>query len=139
MIVLTRIKRGVDGIFGILTDDSNDHVFGCTLEHAYSILPDRFTPKIPVGVYPCILGSHRLLGMSKSFDTYAVCGVPGHSGILFHPGNTNLDSSGCILLGREIAGLEPNRFITHSKEVFDEFMNYMTGNFQLKVENKYDS
>lgn len=31
--------------------------------------------------------------------TFEVSGVPGRSGILFHPGNTTLDTRGCILPG----------------------------------------
>jgi Family of unknown function (DUF5675) len=137
MMTLTRISKGSDGIFGELRSD--DGLFSCvSLEHAYALIPGIYNPKIPVGTYPCILGPHRLLGMNKSFDTFAVCGVPGHSGILFHSGNTNDDSTGCILLGKEIAGNAPHRLITESKETFELFMNYTKfANFQLVIQNKY--
>jgi hypothetical protein len=137
-MILTRLTRGMDGIFGTL--ESDDGKFkSVTLEHAYMTY-GVFNPKVYPGKYPCVLGDHRLLGMHKSFQTYAVCGIHGHSGILFHPGNSTWDSAGCILLGEEIVGEKPKRTITNSKETFDRFMNYMQGigNFHLLVQNKYE-
>lgn len=80
-----------------------------------------------------------MVNMGKSFETFAVCAVPGHSGILFHVGNTSGDSSGCVLLGKEIVESGSGRMITDSKETFESFMNYlmMDNTFQLVVKNQY--
>jgi len=41
--------------------------------------------------------------MSKRFgNAYMIKDVPGRSGILFHKGNTLVDTTGCILLGAQL-------------------------------------
>jgi hypothetical protein len=50
---------------------------------------------IPMGVYKVIVN----LSPSKRRMLPRLLDVPGFSGILIHRGNTNSDSSGCILVG----------------------------------------
>ena len=47
--------------------------------------------------------------------------VPGFSGILIHPGNTALDSSGCILVGKNTKVGQ----ITDSKNTFSKLYKKM--------------
>ena len=126
---LIRIDCLQSGIFGTLTSD--DEEFSCfTLEHAY---PDaiNFTAKIPRGTYTCVRGQHQLQG-GKPFSTFEVTNVPGHTNILFHPGNTEADSEGCILLGLTRLG---DQEVLHSVGAFNLFMDYLEGidTFQLIV------
>jgi hypothetical protein len=50
---------------------------------------------IPAGSYH--LG--RTVYFKHGYETFEVIDVPGRSRILFHPGNTEIDTCGCILLG----------------------------------------
>lgn len=127
---LTRQQFRDDGIFSQLKDDGGNIVAN-TLEHSYNELP-----KLPNGTYTCVRGSHRLHGMTQDFQTFEVTGVPGHTGILFHVGNFNSDSDGCLLLGEAIAQSSKGQMITNSKATFYEFMASLVGvdEFELVVE-----
>ncbi len=126
-MILTDKAKEVDGIFGTL--ESEDGSFSCvTLQHAYdSGLGDgSFAAKIPPGTYNCVRGQHHLLGMPAPFTTFEITGVPGHTNLLFHVGNFNEDSEGCVLLGRRIAPRDPpeiGNMITSSRNTFNAFMD----------------
>lgn len=117
------------GIFGMLY--SGDEQIAVTLEHAFEISDAVFRPIIPQGIYACQRGSHRLNGMDQDFETFEILGIAGHSGLLFHAGNFNKDSEGCVLLGDEMMGL----MITNSRATFAKFMALQVGvsQFQLSV------
>ena len=51
--------------------------------------------RVPPGLYLC----KRTVYMKHNVETYDVTGVPGRNRILFHWGNTEEDTQGCILLG----------------------------------------
>lgn len=111
-LTLRRTSYTDDGIFGNLFDESANIVC-VTLEHSY-----HRVPKIPSGLYTCVRGFHRLEGAADSFQTFEVTGVPGHTGVLFHVGNLNKDSSGCILVGTAVGA----SCIIESKLAFKNFM-----------------
>lgn len=124
-LTLRRISYTDEGVFGNVFDESANLVFS-TLEHSYS-----GAPKLPTGFYTCVRGFHRLGGMADSFQTFEVTGVPGHTGILWHVGNSQNDSSGCILVGTAIVG----SVITESRRAFRNFMMLQAGvdSFELLV------
>jgi len=102
------------GTFGALKID--DVLFSWTLEP-----PDlgnvRKRSCIPVGTYLCRRYS------SKAYpDTFEVTGVPGRTAILFHSGNTDDDTAGCILLGDTLGKLKGNRAILNSGQTFRRFL-----------------
>lgn len=111
MMTLTRTRYSPAGIFGVLTWD--EVFLAVSLEHSY-----EGKPKLPLGDYTCVRGKHQLHGMTEPFTTFEVTGVLGHSGILFHCGNTQWDSEGCILVGSAQVGNQ----ITESRKAFSEFM-----------------
>jgi len=129
-VKLTRTACRPDGILGILSDDDGDQL-AVTLEHSYGGVP-----KLPAGTYTCQRGPHRLKGMTESFQTYEVMGVPGHAGILFHAGNYNADSQGCILLGRVSCESPKGCMVTSSRSTFARWMLGLgdTQSFTLVVE-----
>ncbi len=136
MNTLRRIDKRPDGIFGEFTFEGDPGRFCFTLEHAYPVLVGAFEPHIPPGVYACARGTHRLRG-GVPFETFEITGVDGHTGLLFHAGNFNLDSSGCVLIGKTIA-VDPNtgeEMITGSRDEFREWMGRLDGvtEFQLEV------
>lgn len=135
-MILTRLEYLSSGIFGTLSTD--DGVLICqTLEHSYPVcipssIQASYAPKLPKGIYTCLRGEHLLKGMAHPFITFEVTGVPGHTGILFHRGNLNADSEGCILLGME---RESNVEVLGSKIAFNTFLNLLGSveTFQLTV------
>lgn len=126
-LILKRTNKEVDGIFGVLSDESGSTI-AVTLEHAYDsgLGNGSYDAKTPLGDYKCVRGQHQLHGMTKPFTTFEVTNVPGHTNILFHVGNFNEDSEGCILLGRRIAPRDPpesGNMITSSRNTFNAFMD----------------
>lgn len=110
-----------DGQFGDL--QLIDNSFSCkTLEHAYQTATDGLQSKIPPGVYRCDRGDHELAGMTETFSTFEVTGVRSHTGILFHWGNYNKDSDGCILLGKDLLQTPSGQMIGTSRFIFAKFM-----------------
>jgi hypothetical protein len=129
-LVLKRNQYREDGIFGEITD-ANGEVVALTLEHAFDDGADGWKALIPQGTYSCVRGEHYLHGMTKPFFTFEVSGVDGHAGLLFHWGNYNYQSSGCILLGDKVS----NSMLLNSKITFQRFMDTQKGLllFQLLV------
>lgn len=132
-LILKRNRFCVDGIFGVLMDEIED-IHAVTLEHAYHIGQGVFAPKLPEGEYVCKRGPHRLASMTENFETFEVMGVPGHTGILFHVGNYNKDSSGCILVGSEVI----SNMVICSKVAFANFLKLQSdvNEFKLVVVNE---
>jgi hypothetical protein len=131
MMKLARIDHLLTGVFGKLFNDDGS-IDLHTLEHSYPCADGlSFLAKIPTGVYTCIRGVHQLKGMSHPFETFEII-VPGHTDLLFHVGNTNEDTSGCVLLGVQ-------RFLSQeilqSRIAFNLFMEVMryVDSFELTV------
>lgn len=123
---LKRTNGSEFGIFSTLTINGNTFY---TLEHAYPT-DKSYTAKISgLGTYKCKRGPHTL--HSGPIETFEVLGVQGHTGILFHVGNFNKDSEGCILVGKSM----DEKQINESRKAFAEFMNILKGvdEFELKV------
>ena len=104
-----------NGIFGYLLTEGGEALCE-TLEHSFD-----GKPALPPGTYVCQRGPHCLKN-GHPFTTFEVTGVPGHTGILFHCGNRNEDSKGCILVGdtwEQVGGM-----ITGSRVAFNRFLVY---------------
>lgn len=130
-LVLTRTACRPDGIFGELKDESG-HLIAYTIEHSYGE-GDAWAAKVPAGEYVCLRGNHEL--HSGPIETFEVTGVPGHQGILIHPGNTEAASEGCILVGESICA-GACQMITHSRATFARLMEMQAGvdEFRLTVQ-----
>ena len=102
-MTIKRVAYRADGIFSEMFDGTT--LLMRTCEHAWpSGLPQyQFLPMVMPGKYVCVRGQHRLKGMKEDFVTFEILGVPGHSGVLFHWGNWNEDSRGCVLTGEAFA------------------------------------
>ena len=130
--VLTHTHFTPDGIFGKLEKDGT---FICyTLEHSYDN-----KPKLADGNYVTKRGPHRLHGMTEDFITFEIMDVPNFdgvpvTGVLFHWGNYNKDSEGCVLMG---SGETPT-MITSSKQEWTDFMASLEGvdSFDLEVRSE---
>lgn len=128
---LARVSFTATGIFGWLSQADTRAKVAVTLEHAYLDESGAFKPKLPVGKYTCKRGMHQLEGMQKPFEAFEILDVPGHTNILFHVGNTNQDSSGCVLLGESYG----KNVILSSLSAFTAFMSMQAGvdTFELEV------
>ncbi len=130
---LTRTDFTKYGVFGILISEDQSDVY-CTLEHAYPQTDGTYISKLLTGTYTCVRGIHQLEGMAHPFEAFEIQGVPYHTNILLHVGNTNSDSSGCVLVGLSRIDTE----ILHSKDAFVKFMDSLMGvnSFVLTVSNQ---
>lgn len=137
---LTRTQFRPDGIFGRLYNDNGVPI--CyTLEHSYQQPDGSWLPKLPNGQFLCVRGPHRLENMTQDFDTFEITGIPSFmgnpvTGVLFHAGNWDKDSHGCVLLGHNvIIQKDQSQMITSSKVTFSEFMDQLVGvsEFMLTV------
>lgn len=118
-----------DGVFGELQKDGQ--FFCYTLEHSFDS-----KAKVVDGTYTCERGTHRLHTMTEDFITFEVKKVPDFNGvpvtgILFHWGNYNKDSDGCILLGSS----ETPTMVGNSRTTWADFIKTLDGfdSFELTV------
>lgn len=131
--ILTHTRFCADGIFGKL--EKEDGTFVCyTLEHSYDN-----KPKLADGTYTCKRGPHRLHGMTEDFITFEILGIPDFNGVpvrgvLFHWGNYNKDSEGCVLMGSS----ETPTMIGNSRAEWAAWMASLEGvdTFQLEVRSQ---
>lgn len=127
-LVLIRTQKRDDGVFGELYDAQMNQI-AVTLEHAYDSGhgDGSYASKLPAGQYQCIRGEHRLHSSPIPFATFEITGVPGHSQILFHVGNYNKDSDGCVLLGKYTQEANGTQMIGLSRSTFYKFMTLQSG------------
>lgn len=120
-----RVERSEDGLIGVLTIDGK--------ADCLTMQPDERDAhfSIPEGSYLC----KRFHG-KKYPDTFEIL-VPGHTALLFHAGNRETDSEGCILLGEEVGELGGKRAVLASGKAFCEFMKKMGNDqeFNLVIED----
>lgn len=117
---LVRVATNADGIYGVLIQGNIP--FAVTLE-------DQFL-SIPKGSWQC-----QRVNSPKFGVTFEVRDVPGRSHILFHRGNTEADTTGCILVGESFNPVLGRPGITASKAGFEEFIRItsLTREFQLEI------
>lgn len=131
---LVRLCVAPDGAFGVLLVDGVP-AGPVTLERTYPLAEShprgpQFV-KIPGGRYRCV----RTWYYRGAVETFEVVGVVGHSRLLFHAGNAELDSEGCILVGRRFGFLGGKPAVLDSREGFREFIRLTNGrpSFDLAV------
>jgi len=111
---IVRYSETEDGTYGIM--EYNGVPFCMTLEPN-----DRGNGKnscIPPGRYRC----HRHHG-TKYKNTWGITDVPGRTAILFHIGNIEDNSLGCILLGKSLGTVRNKLGVVTSSNTFTKFMN----------------
>lgn len=85
IITIYRLPKREDGVFGVIADEGYQY-FGLTCEN-HKLL-------IPKGEYLC-----KRTNSPKFGNTFEITGVEGRDHILFHWGNIEDNSLGCILVG----------------------------------------
>jgi hypothetical protein len=117
-----------EGIFGELTSECGTHFF-FTLEHAY-LIDGQITPKIQLGVHPCILYESPKHGYEVP-----LLNAPEDEGHFYeiHIGNYNKDSDGCILVGLALGFMKDGgRMLTSSKQAFKKLMDLGVEEIEVK-------
>lgn len=108
-------KNSTIPTFGVLLQE--DQIpFALTLERPWKD-NQRSISCIPAGAYTC-----KRVTSPKFGVTFEVLNVPGRQEILFHKGNIQEDSHGCILIGEQFGVLLNKPAILAAKEGFEEFM-----------------
>ncbi len=115
---LLRIAEKLHATYGVLMEDYQPWLL--TLEDAW-MGNQRNISCIPEGPYKC-----RRVQSPKFGDTFEVTNVPGRSHILFHSGNDQDDTSGCILLGSEWGKNRDEVIVAESRKAVDKFMHRLT-------------
>ena len=131
---LVRLCIAPEGAFGVLLLDGLP-VGPVSLERSYPLVESRprgpqFV-KIPKGRYRCT----RTKYYRGNYDTFEVTGVLGHSRLLFHAGNMEADSEGCILIGRRFGLLHGQPAVLESIRGFGDLMALLANkpSFDLMV------
>lgn len=118
-LILIRVTRTEHGVFGVLLRRQTP--FAVTLEPEDKN-NERGISCIPAGVYYCEPYNSPKFGW-----TYQVKNVPNRDYILFHAGNTEDDTEGCILIGESFGELHKKTAILDSQKGFREFLDYAGG------------
>jgi len=129
-MILKRVAFTEYGTFGVLLN--NGIPFVLTLERPW--LDNREDVScIPEGVYTCTRYSS-----AKYPDTFQVLNVPDRTGILFHKGNLDDHSKGCILIGEMFDPYKDEPAILSSAKGFKEFMEILKDrqSFELQIQNR---
>jgi hypothetical protein len=106
-LTLLTFEDTPQGLIGVLLIDG--HYVCDTLEPG---MKSRW--RIPAGIYDV-----KKFKGKKYSDTYEII-VAGHTAVLFHWGNTDEHTDGCVLVGRRTGKLGLVRAVLHSRVAFDE-------------------
>ena len=138
-VELIRLEENHEfGTFGILK--INKEIFCVTLEPRDELNSSNIS-SIPAQQYICklkstSLSSVRRLGLTSAYE---VMNVPGRSSIKIHPGNTDDNTQGCILLAEKFGRLRGDRAVLNSGNTFLRFMAVMSDyeKFHLTIIEHY--
>ena len=129
VITLKRIAGNEDGNFGVIVD--NNTPYEVTLEESWKN-NQPFESCIPVGIYLC----KKFYSVKFNLTTFHITDVPERENCIFHPGNTETDTEGCILIGTRFGHLiardddsgkiESQPAVLYSLSAFKRFMNRMS-------------
>jgi len=114
-----------EGTFGVMTING---VAACVTLEPYSRDNASNVSCIPTGQYIC-----KRYSSKKHPNTFEITGIQGRSGVLFHAGNIDEHTAGCILLGSEFGILGDDHAILESGKAFNRFMQHFDDTQQFKL------
>jgi len=141
IMILERFAYSPMGTFGdvfTIDDDNNTRAIG--VRRWYSIERQWLNNQsniscIPEGEYVC-----RLINHPRRGKVWEVMDVPNRTEIYIHVMNTQLDSLGCIGLGKTIGGIYPPQdptklwwAVQQSKKAIKEFHDYMGTDTEFRL------
>ena len=128
LLTLKRVAENEDGTFGVLIH--NNVPFCLTIEPEWKNNMQNISC-IPEGSYTC-----EKVNSPKFGSTFEIKRVPNRTHVLFHKGNVETDTLGCVILGEQFESLNGKWAILKSGKAFDEFINLTKGliSFRLQIE-----
>lgn len=139
---LIRVAYTPHGTFGVLLGEERVP-FAVTLERPWldnrPSVGDVPGSCIPEGAYRCLRcrrsPDYGYKDSPKFGDTFQVVEVPGRTTILFHKGNLDDDTRGCILVGEQFALVGGRPGIAASAAGFAEFLQRTAAvnEFELEI------
>ena len=129
LLTLKRVAENEDGTFGVLIH--NNIPFCLTLEPEWQNNKQNISC-IPPKHYTC-----QKVNSPKFGSTFEIKRVPNRTHVLFHKGNVETDTLGCVILGEQFESLNGKCAILRSGKAFDEFINLTKGliTFNLQIED----
>lgn len=124
-LIIRRIQTGENGTFGALIFESIP--FAVTLEREWLDNKSNISC-IPSGEYMC-----ERVDSPRFGDTFEVKDVKNRSHILFHKGNLDDDSYGCILIGESFGAVGNSSGIVDSRGGFNEFKAILSDDDQFRL------
>ena len=112
---LKRIDMGLDCTLGVI--NINNEYFCCTLENPW-LNNEKNVSCIPAGNYYL-----EKVNSPKFGKVYEVKDVKDRTHILFHAGNIEPNTQGCILLGNMFGEIQHQRGVANSKTTVEKFNN----------------
>ena len=143
MMRIKRIASTKHGTFGVIWGDGRAAPFALTLERPWAD-NQKGMSCIPAGEYAVLRckasPDYGFKDSSKFGNTFQVMNVPGRSYILFHKGNLDDDTRGCILIGEQYGFLRGQPAILASGPGFKEFLGIMAtkNGFDLVITEHFD-
>ena len=124
-LTVSRAATGIQGTFGVLLSEGLP--FALTLERQW--LDNKTNVScIPEGEYRC-----KRVNSPRFGNAFEVTDVEGRTHILFHKGNLDDDSHGCILVGEKFGLLSESAGILESRQGFNEFMLLLEDDNEFKL------
>ena len=128
---LKRVIDNKDATFGVLIN--GDTPFAVTLEPAWEDNKKGISC-IPSGPYNC-----KRVKSPKFGDTFEILDVEERTHILFHKGNSERNTQGCVLIAEEFGKLNGKAAVLASGRGFAEFMSILkeVDEFELTIEDNH--
>lgn len=128
VIDIIRFSTTDTSTLGLLYIDNKYECF--TLEDTYNDIKIKHQTRIPAGIYEVGLRKeggfhHRYSKIYPEFHIgmLELLNVPNFKYILFHPGNTEDDTSGCILVGEGSYKNSEKQFLSNSRLAYKSLYN----------------
>lgn len=119
---ITRISTDDDiGTFGVMKWADRPAPFALTLEDPWKD-NEKNVSCIPVGTYHC-----KKFNSPTHGATFQIMDVTNRTYILFHRGNTHINTMGCVLIGEKFHFLNGIPSIAASRDGWNEFWNRVNG------------
>ena len=129
---LKRVADNEDATFGVLINGNIP--FAVTLEPAWEDNKKGISC-IPSGPYSC-----KRVKSPRFGDTFEILDVEGRTHILFHKGNSERNTQGCVLIAEEFGRLNGKAAVLASGRGFTEFMSILkeVDEFELIIEDNHE-